>query len=554
MMNDQDHRGTGLDRRTLLKAGGAVAGGVVLSAFGAHSATAAAAGGPRPPTAGALPQIDRTVAATVGGAPFLESVLLWEPAGPVVSNRIPGFLALVSGVTLAASEARLGDEDSAPHHIVVRRSTTQGATWLSEVIVEPSITDESWCNPTFVQDRESERVFLFYTLNHGGITGDLYYRYSDDDGVTWSTRTDITALYAGNTYGWTNHSPGPGNGLQLVDGRLLMQVWHRRSVLLPFEQRLYGLSVIYSDDGGLTWALGGIVAVDPDYPVGETRIIERADGVLVYEGRYIDSAAHSRIVTASSDRGASWAPLELMAGIPARRSADIGFTRMTAGGLPRVLCSWLDDATRLHNLTLSLSYDEGVTFPVSKLVNPGHSGYSSIQTHTDGLILVIYETARKIMLARLNLEWLTDGTDSIATGPGIERIVWQAEDQTITSNRPGAITIVADPFSIGGERVEFAAAAAGDYVQFPITVATAGTYALAARCVKRSDRGQFQMSVDGASVGTVKDARSAARSHPLYPAGSVALTAGAHTVRLTVPGTSGADRYLGLDYVQLIKQ
>lgn len=554
MTHDHDPRRPGLDRRTLLKAGGAVAGGLVLSAFGSRAALAATGPSGLLPTGTALlGQGSQGAPMTVGGTPFLKTVLLWEPTATVLSNRIPGFLVLASGVILAASEARLGEPDAAPHHIVMRRSTNQGVSWLPEAIIEPSVTDESWCNPTLVQDRESERTFLFYTLNHGGITGDLYYRYSDDDGVTWSARTDITGLYAGNPYGWTNHSPGPGNGLQLIDGRLIMQVWHRRSVLLPFEDRLYGLSVIYSDDGGVTWALGGIVTVDPDYPVGETRIIERADGVLVYEGRYIDTAVHSRVVTASSDRGMTWAPLELMPGIPPSPGVDVGFHRMTNGGTPRVLCTWLNSTTKSH-LTLSMSYDEGVTFPVSKLIHSDINYYSSIQVRADGVILVIYETRKKIMLARLNLEWLTDGTDSVATGPGIQRTVWQAEDQTITSNRPGAISTVADPFSINGERIEFAAAAAGDYVQFPITVATAGTYALAARCVKRSDRGQFQMSVDGTAVGTVKDARSSARSHPLYPGGTVALTAGTHTVRLTVPGTSGSSRNLGLDYVQLIRQ
>lgn len=538
----------GIDRRTLLKAGGAAAGGFALSAFAAPAAVARTnAAAPAAASGSVAAQIRTTV-----GAPFLQTLTLWSLDGGAESHRIPGLLILASGTVLAAAEHRWMDGDGDPHQLVLKRSVDGGTAWSAQAVIEPTPTTESWVNPTLLQDRDSERVFLFYNGNDGSTYG-IFYRYSDDDGLTWSSRVNITSLYVGNPYDWVSYGPGPGHGLQLSSGRLLMQVWGRKHKSIePPEARGYGLSVIYSDDGGLTWQLGGFAPLDPAFPAGETRMIERADGVVVHEARYAIAGTHSRIVTASTDQGLTWAPLEFLPGIPAAPGVDVGFERMTTGGTPRVLCTWLNSTTKSH-LTLSVSYDEGVTFPVSKLINAGNSGYSDIQVRADGMILVIYEAGRELKLSMFNLEWLTDGLDSIATGPGIERLVWQAEDQMITSNRPAsAITTVADPLSFSGERIEFAATAAGDYIQFPVTVSTAGNYELAARCVKRGDRGQFQLSVDGTPIGTVKDARSAARAHPLYPAGTLPLTAGTHTIRLTVPGTAGFK--LGLDYVQLIKR
>lgn len=44
-----------------------------------------------------------------------------------------------------------------------------------------------------------------------------------------------------------------------------------------------------------------------------------------------------------------------------------------------------------RELTLKVSYDEGATWPVSRLLHAGPSGYSSIATLSDGSIGILYE-------------------------------------------------------------------------------------------------------------------------------------------------------------------
>ena len=79
-----------------------------------------------------------------------------------------------------------------------------------------------------------------------------YYTRSDDDGVTFSDPVDITATFDAfrPEYDWKVLATGPGHGIRLTSGRLLVPVWlstgtgghaHRPSVN----------STIYSDDNGM---------------------------------------------------------------------------------------------------------------------------------------------------------------------------------------------------------------------------------------------------------------------------------------------------------------
>jgi sialidase-1 len=105
------------------------------------------------------------------------------------------------------------------------------------------------------------------------------------------------------------------------------------------------------------------------------------------------------------------------------------------GGRNRLLFSNPDNLTRTDgkttvskdrmNLTVHLSYDEGQSWPVERVVEPGSSGYSDLSVLPDGTILCLYETgagagsfpSRKLVLAHFNLEWLTNGKDTLKRSP-----------------------------------------------------------------------------------------------------------------------------------------
>ena len=66
-----------------------------------------------------------------------------------------------------------------------------------------------------------------------------------------------------------------------------------------------------------------------------------------------------------------------------------------------------------------LSDDEGETWPVNKMLEPGFSGYSDLAVLPDGTILCLYERGStddrsstrtgRLTVARFNLAWLTAG-------------------------------------------------------------------------------------------------------------------------------------------------
>lgn len=69
-------------------------------------------------------------------------------------------------------------------------------------------------------------------------------------------------------------------------------------------------------------------------------------------------------------------------------------------------------------MTVRLSYDEGKTWPVSKVIHPGQLAYSCLTVLPDETIGLLYENSKdyryeKISFALFNLEWLTDGKDEL---------------------------------------------------------------------------------------------------------------------------------------------
>ena len=67
-------------------------------------------------------------------------------------------------------------------------------------------------------------------------------------------------------------------------------------------------------------------------------------------------------------------------------------------------------------MTVRLSYDEGVTWAVSRVVHEGPSAYLSLVVLRDRTIGLLFERGaespyERVTFARFTLEWLTSGRD-----------------------------------------------------------------------------------------------------------------------------------------------
>lgn len=392
--------------------------------------------------------------------PRLEQVALFEAGTDGYAlYRIPGLVVTAQGTVLAYCEARrTGKSDWDTIDILLRRSTDGGRTWspprkiadvpgpksknpvaLAQNLANPD--DVTYNNAVAFADRDGPVHFLF-CLEYARC----FYMRSDDDGVTFTAPVEITAAFEQfrSAYPWRVLATGPAHGIQLRTGRLVVPVWlstgtgghaHRPSVT----------ATIYSDDRGRTWQAGQIAVPNTDEWIipNETVIVELADGRVMLNVRS-ESLAHRRIVTTSPDGAAGWSTPRFDAALrePICMASIIRLSTRPPSDKNRIVFANPDNLARADgkeaagksrdrkNLSIKLSYDEGQTWPVNKVLEPGYSAYSDLAVLSDGTILCLYERGRAadaetkkptsyawLTLARFNLEWLTDGQDRLPPTP-----------------------------------------------------------------------------------------------------------------------------------------
>ncbi|MEO3755744.1 sialidase family protein [Streptomyces sp. B6B3] len=515
--------------------------GLVLGAAGAAGVTALAATA-APAAAAGLTRPGRYTESTVFTAGD-EGLEVFHVFGLAVTTR---------GTVLAFAEGRITQHDADPHHLVLRRSRDGGRTWEALRYVRRSDGVTSLINPTPLVDRDTGRVLLFYAecFRDPGNTGGspdrsrVYVVGSDDDGLSWSEPTELTSLFDANPHAWTLHMPGPGHGLQRADGRLMLQVWHRRAIAFPVAERRYGVSVIHSDDHGASWWHGAAVPLDGAYPVNESRLLERSDGSLALLGRYASGGTHPRIVSVSVDGGDSWSEPVLDAAVRPVNAVDTGVARITGGpggGPSRVVFSRPDSPSR-RNLTVSLSYDDGRTFPFGRVLTDGPASYSDAVALPDGRVGVLYgrdhadgvttSFSERVVFAAFDLAWLTDGADD---GWDVPEQSGHALAALALVTGGDELLVVDDAHASGGQRAELVGSDYGSFVEARVEVRRTADYELYARFRQLPNGGTVTVSVDGDPVGGPVDTSTlSVRSFRTALLGRRRLSRGWHTVRFTV--------------------
>ena len=345
--------------------------------------------------------------------------------------RIPALVCTKAGTLLAFSEGRRDESgDGIPTDIVLKRSLgnagqwkpafapskTEGRSrhntmmWLPLQKVMVSTHGEAYMNPVPVIDQTDGSIFLLvnlYPQPYKDANAPILLIKSTDEGATWSSPIEITQ-------GTGRHEIGPGVGIQLRSGRLAVQVYD---------------GILFSDDHGKSWKFGGTAPGDWN----ETQVVELADGSLLFSRR----KAPNRVMMISRDKGESWSqpvPNPYLPD-PDCQGSLIRFTREDQGySKNRLLFSnpvsgnigvgtGESDPRGRFNVTVRLSYDEGKTWPVAKLIRKGTGAYSSMTVFPDGSVGILFETGEtydwyadhygKLVFARFTLEWLTDGQDHL---------------------------------------------------------------------------------------------------------------------------------------------
>ena len=320
--------------------------------------------------------------------------------GGYVRYRIPALVVTVQGTVLAFCEARrrTGQDDD-EIDIFVRRSMDGGRTWEDRRMVV-SDGDRTCGNPCPVVDCRTGAVILTFCKDNQQV----FVTRSDDDGLTWSEPEEITESV--NEPTWSYLGTGPGHGIQLGSGRLLIPCWSDGSPgpatwrdPPPVWNQVQSSYAFFSDDGGRTWQRGEEMTRDAS---DECEAVELRDGT-VYMNMRSRQGIKRRAYAHSTDGGQTWTEVEYDPNLP-EPSCQGSVVRLDEG---RVLLSHPANTEIRTHLTVRMSYDECRTWPVAKVLHEGLASYSDLAI-ADGHILCFHEADQsgRMILVRFAPDWL----------------------------------------------------------------------------------------------------------------------------------------------------
>ncbi|MGQ7786892.1 exo-alpha-sialidase [Nesterenkonia sp. K-15-9-6] len=357
-----------------------------------------------------------------GGQPMYEEQdLAVAGDGGFPNYRIPALAVTNEGTILASYDGRPTAADSpGPNSILQRRSDDGGQTWQEQTFIREGDTEapiEGYSDPSYVVDRETGDIFNFHVFSQDqGFFGSqpgvdpedrnvihANVSVSSDDGETWEHRTiteDIT-----NDLDWRSRFASAGQGIQLKygphAGRLIQQY-----TIINGDEEFQAIS-IYSDDHGETWQAGEPVGVGMD----ENKTVELSDGRVMLNSRDSHNSGF-RKVAISEDGGVTYGEVTLDRDLPdPTNNASIlrAFPNAEEGSDRAKVLLFSNAASQSGrtNGTVRASCDDGETWPVSKVFQPGAMSYSTLATLPNGNVGLLYEPSfDSIRYAEFNLAWL----------------------------------------------------------------------------------------------------------------------------------------------------
>ncbi len=314
--------------------------------------------------------------------------------------------------------------DRSGQDLVCKWSDDQGKTWANATLIKTH-GRQSICPNAAVYDEQTQEIHVLYNLflwdyrrvpgDVQGEVGDLHCRQyvvtSGDEGQTWSSARDITDMV--DTHGAVM-VVGSGEGIQLKHGPA------KGRLLVAGGDFYQGKKVLcfYSDDHGQTWQRSREVPWKGNMSwASESKVAELSDGTVVLNSRtFVRNESKQRLRTSaySRDGGLTWI---MLTNCPDLKTVScngsllaVPHARGATGTV--LLCSVPVGPGRTHG-TLYVSFDNGKTWPHSRVVVPEEFAYSSLVCLPGNTIGLFYEAHghKDIRMARFSLEWLLGGRE-----------------------------------------------------------------------------------------------------------------------------------------------
>jgi sialidase-1 len=374
-----------------------------------------------------------TLSAAAASAPSQPTDVFIARQGGYHTYRIPALIVTTNQTLLAFCEGRKNSaSDTGDIDLLLKRSADGGKSWSAPQVVWDD--GPNTCgNPCPVSDETTGAIWLLLTHNPGhmneaqieerraGGTRTVWVTRSTDDGQTWTPPAEITASTKDPSWDW--YATGPGVGIQLQHGP------HRGRLMIPCDHSFRdteraqggraaegGSHVIYSDDHGQSWKIGGTVRPQ----MNESQIIELSDG----EGGLLlnmrnTARANCRAQSVSRDGGKTWtAPEFIPTLVEARCQASLLRYDWPEGKQPGRLLFSHPASPKRRDLTVRVSRDDGKTWPVSQILREGPAAYSCLTVLSDKSIGCLYECGQtnayeRIRFARFPLGWVEESRSTL---------------------------------------------------------------------------------------------------------------------------------------------
>ena len=242
-------------------------------------------------------------------------------------------------------------------------------------------------------------MHLLTTSNHGadtkikirsGNSNDIrrvHYQKSADHGKTWTEPVEITESVTKSGEDWRWYATGPCHGIQLRRGphagRLVVPCDHSDHSFRPGAEQdeTNAAHIIFSDDGGETWQVGGEIHREPgsEFSPWESTVVELTDGRLLLNAR--NHASTFRVQAYSEDGGESFGPQSLAPELiePGKNNGVQGallrYSATDAGDAEnRLLFSNPAALSTRRRITVRSSSDEGVSWSAGRVIHAGSRG------------------------------------------------------------------------------------------------------------------------------------------------------------------------------------
>ena len=352
------------------------------------------------------------------------------------SYRIPAIIKAPNGSLLAFCEGRVnGSSDFGNVDIVMKRSNDKGKTWSAlKVVVDNDSLQAGNCAPVvdmYDPAYPGGRIFLFYNtgnknegeVRRGNGLREVWYKTSTDNGQTWSEAVNITLqvhrpkqpqvnIAYNFAQDWRGYANTPGHAMQFQHGKFRGRIFVAANHSAGTPQNRftdYAAHGYYTDDHGKTFHLSATV----NYPgSNESTATELSGDRLMMNSRNQSGDIHARIVSISSDGGATWDTTYIdRTLIDPVNEGSILAVGTKRGKKIIAFCNAADTKKR-DNLTLRISYDDGKTWSKNFLIDKSNeenkndfTAYSDLVRVSKNKIGILYERNNYKEIVFATVKW-----------------------------------------------------------------------------------------------------------------------------------------------------